>query len=229
MIVSHKYGFIYLKTEKTGSTSLERALSEIIAPDDFWPQGPRPAWGRVFPGLHGGATRQLPELFGLHAHATAAQVRRVFGRDIWDRYYKFSIERNPWDRQVSLYTHRQWKRGRGPEHFARDMASAVYRNTEFCRLNNWGIYAIGGKIAVDRVLRHEHLETDLASLCADLGLPKLTLGRHRAYGPARPHYSSYYDAAARDLVARWYGREISAFDYAFEDRAGLCAITEAIS
>ncbi len=216
MIVSHTYGFIFLKTEKTGGTSVERALVEILGEGDFWPHGPRPLWGRAIPGLHGALTRSVPELFGLHAHATGAQVRRVFGQAVWDRYYKFAIERNPWDRQVSLYAHRQWKRGRGPEGFDRDMRSPLYRATEHCRLDNWGIYSLGGKLAVDRVLRYETLETDLAGLAADLGLPPLKLPRLRVYAPDRPHYSSFYSPETRDLVARWYAPEIAAFGYRFE-------------
>ncbi len=217
MIVSHAYGFIFLKTEKTGGTSVERALMGVLGPDDFQPGGLRPRWAKYSPIHHGALTRQLPEIFGLHAHATARQVRSVFGRELFDRYYKFTIERNPWDRQVSLYTHRQWKRGKGPENFARDMASPLYKATEYCRLDNWGIYAIGGRVAVDRVIRYEHLETDLAAISADLGLPRLVLPRLRAYRPDRPHYSTYYDDRARELVARWYAREIAAFGYRFEE------------
>jgi hypothetical protein len=224
MIVSHRHRIIFLKTEKTGGTSVERALATLLGEGDVWPSGPRPAWGRRAPGLHGALTRTLPEVFGPHAHATARQVRRIVGRAVFDSYLKVSIERNPWDRQVSLYTHREWKKGRGPENFDRDMRSLRYRTTEYCRLDNWSIYAIGDAIVADRVLRHERLAEDFAALMAELGVVEPpALGRHRAYNPDRPHYSAYYSAETRDLVARWYAREIAAFGYEFEDAPAAAA------
>ncbi|MEO0623989.1 MAG: sulfotransferase family 2 domain-containing protein [Pseudomonadota bacterium] len=216
MIVSHAHRFIFLRTEKTGGTSLAQALYPLLGEGDLRPGASRPAWARWSPIHHGALMRQVPDLFGLHGHATAAQVRRVIGAKTFDSYTKFAVERNPWDRQVSLYTHRQWKRGRGPEHFAADMASAWYRNTEYCRLNNWAIYAIGSEVVADQVIDYDRLAEDLPPLLSRLGLPAVALPRARAYNPDRPHYSAYYDEAARARVARWYSREIEAFGYRFE-------------
>ena len=227
MIVSHTYRFIFLRTEKTGGTSLTRALWPHLGEDDLRLKKDRPAWARYSPIHHGALQRRLPELFGPHAHATAAQMRRVLGRRVFDGYLKFAVERNPWDRQVSLYHHRCHKTGRTPD-FDRDMRSAFYRNTEYCRLNNWSIYAIGGQVVADRVLRYEHLAEDVEALRRDLGIPApLDLPRMRAYAPDRPHYSSYYGAATRDLVARWYAREIAAFGYEFESAPGAEALSAA--
>jgi len=228
VIVSHRHKFIFLRTEKTGGTSLSRALMPILGPEDFHPAAGRPAWAKYSPIHHGALKRQLPEIFGLHGHATAAQVRRVVGRELFESYLKFAVERNPWDRQVSLYTHRQWKRGKGPEGFDRDMRSPLYRNTEYCRLNNWAIYAIGDRVVADRILRYETLAEDVARLMADLGVAEtLDLPRMRAYNPDRPHYSTFYSDATRDLVARWYAREIAAFGYAFETPHGGQALSAA--
>jgi len=217
MIVSHKYRFIFLRTEKTGGTSLTRALWPLLGEEDLRLAARRPGWARYSPVHHGALQRHLPEVFGPHAHATAAQMRRVVGRKVFDGYFKFAVERNPWDRQVSLYHHRCWKTRR-KSNFDEDMRSALYRNTEYCRLNNWSIYAIGREIVVDRVLRYETLADDLGGLLAELGVEeRVTLPRMRAYAPGRPHYSTYYSDFTRDLVGRWYAREIAAFDYRFED------------
>lgn len=219
MIVSHKYRFIFLRTEKTGGTSVTRALWNVLGEDDLRLTRGRPWWAAISPIHHGALQRHVPDVFGLHAHATAAQMRRVIGRDVFDSYYKFAIERNPWDRQVSLYHHRAHKRGRAA-HFDRDMRSWLYRMTEHCRLDNWSNYAIGGRIVADRVLRYETLERDLAEVVAHLGIAEpVTLGRFRTYAPGRPHYSSYYGAETRDLIGRWYAREIDAFGYRFEQGA----------
>jgi hypothetical protein len=97
------------------------------------------------------------------------------------------------------------------------MQSVVYRNTEYVRLNNWSIYAIGNEIVADRVIRYERLAEEIDEVFRTLGIPDpVALPRLRSYAKERPHYSTYYSDATRDLVARWYGREIDALNYEFE-------------
>jgi hypothetical protein len=171
MIVSHKYRFIFLRTEKTGGSSLTKALQSLLDENDLQADMRRPAWAKFSPIHHGALKRNFPQWFGLHRHATAQQVRATLGREIFDSYFKFAIERNPWDRQISLYTHRQWKHNQSAENFDRDMRSFVYRNTQYARLNNWSIYAIGREIVADRVLRYEQLGKEIDDLVAILGIP----------------------------------------------------------
>jgi hypothetical protein len=217
MIVSHKYRFIFLRTEKTASSSLTRALTSVLDEADAASSMRRPSWAKYSPIHHGALKRNFPQWFGLHTHATASQVRDVLGRKIFDSYYKFAVERNPWDRQVSLYAHREWKKGKPADHFDRHMRSHIYRNTEYVRLNNWSIYAIGKEIVADRVIRYERLPQEIDQLFTKLGIPiRADLPRLRSYAPDRPHYSTYYSDVSRDLVARWYAREIDALGYAFE-------------
>ena len=219
MIVSHKYRFIFLRTEKTASTSMIQALQGILDENDVQARSDRPSWAKFSPIHHRALRRHCPQWFGLHTHATASQVRDVIGRKIFDSYYKFVVERNPWDRQVSLYAHRQWKKGQTPDHFDRDMRSFIYRNTSYVRLNNWSKYAIGRDIVVDRVIRYERLADEIGDLVATLGLPgPLDLPILRKYTKDRPHYATYYGDATRDLIGGWYAREIDALGYMFENQ-----------
>jgi hypothetical protein len=222
MIVSHKYRFIFLRTEKTASTSLMKALQSVVDENDLWSGMPRPAWAKFSPIHYSALRRYAPQWFGLHTHASASQVRRVIGPKIFDSYYKFAVERNPWDRQISLYAHRKWKRGKSVDDFDRDMQSLIYRNTSYVRMNNWSNYAIGREIVADRIIRYERLEDDIGELFAMLGIPgPIELPRLRKYTADRPHYSTYYGASSRDLVARWYAREIDALDYKFENQPSV--------
>lgn len=219
MIVSHEHRFIFLRTEKTASTSLTSALREMVGDEAFSTDLRRPGWAKYSLIHHGALKRQMPELFGLHPHATVRQARRVLGKKIFDNYFKFSVERNPWDRQVSLYVHREWKKGNRDANFDRDMRSTVYRATEYTRLNNWSIYAIGDTIVADRVLRYEDLSNELQRLLRSLGLSgAIDLPVRRRYAADRPHYSRYYSDETRELVANWYAREIQAFGYEFEEQ-----------
>jgi hypothetical protein len=217
MIVSHKHRFIFLRTEKTGGSSFTTALQSVMGEEDEQSIMKRPLRAKFSPIRHGAFKRRLPQWFGLHRHATAKQVRDVLGKKIFDNYYKFAIERNPWDRQVSLYAHREWKKKNQALDFDRDMRSPIYRNTEYVKLNNWSIYAIGRTIVADRVLRYETLDADIAGLMAELGIGGvIQMPRLRAYSPNREHYSRYYTPWTKDLVARWYAKEIDAFGYRFE-------------
>lgn len=216
MIVSHTHKFIFLRTEKTAGSSLSQALKDMGRDGDFAADMKRPGWAKFSPIHHGALKRKIPDLFGLHVHATAAQARRVLGADVFDSYFKFAVERNPWDRQVSLYMHRCWKTGREPN-FDEDIQSLAYRSTEHVRLQNWPVYAIGDEIVADMILRYESFEQDLEDLWSAIGIEPLDLPRKRSeYREDRPHYSTYYSDKSRALVGSWYRREIEALGYSFE-------------
>ncbi|MBK0398564.1 hypothetical protein H0I76_05145 [Limibaculum sp. M0105] len=218
MYISHDFRLIFVRTEKTAGTSIEVALRAALGDDSADGHGAaRPRWARFSPVHHGALTRRLPELFGLHPHATARQIRRVLGKDIFDSYFTFAVDPNPWDRQVSLYYQRQRKRAAPVFEFDRHIRSRLYRATEYVRLNNWGIYADGDSIMVDRVLRYEEIETALPKLLFEIGvreridLPRARAG-HRV--PCRS-YRDEYTPESRALIASWYPKEIEALGYCF--------------
>jgi hypothetical protein len=120
MLISHRYKFIFLKTEKTASTSLFRTLRTIILETDQlhnadWAVGKRLAQqhgslnGLSFSGNGGYASRRFNAWRGIHNHGKATDVRKFLGADLFENYTIITSERNPWDRQVSLFTHRRTK------------------------------------------------------------------------------------------------------------------------
>ena len=138
MIISHRYRFIFLRTEKTGSTSLFRTLLGLVAESDKPYAADQHVRLRLlrergslegvsFVG-QGGATRRLfPRLHGLHRHARAEDVRAFVGPELFDRYTIITSERNPYDRQVSLFNHRRGNRAQAdPNSFSRCMISPLY-------------------------------------------------------------------------------------------------------
>jgi hypothetical protein len=220
MIVSHKYKFIYLRTEKTASTSLSTALEEILDTGDFVARPFQAKWVKRLPKSPGALKRHLPLMFGLHTHASASQARMVLGRKIFDSYYKFSVERNPWERQLSLYTQRIHKeeKHKTVENFDTDMRDWFWRARYYTRLKNWPIYAIGDQVVADHVIQYHDLETGLRHVFDQIGIEStIELPRFRTSPSGeRAPYARYYSAATRDLVANWYEREIKAFGYSFE-------------
>src|SRR5262245_14233995 len=104
MIVSHKYRFIFLKTAKTAGTSIEVGLSAWCGDGDIITGDNRCGYrrnyalglGRLGIRMPGEIERRLPEIVGYYPHMPAHQVRRLIGRETWDAYFKFAVERNPW-------------------------------------------------------------------------------------------------------------------------------------
>lgn len=221
MIISHKYKFIYLRTEKTGSTSLVSVLKRLVA-DENVPEF-QGSWEKYIPlrrNLYGSFSRFSPKYFGFHAHPYARHVREIVGSYVFDSYYKFTVERNPWEMQVSLYHHREFRRKNPSPNFDRDMKSAFYRLAHYSRVTNWDVYTIDNKLVADRVIRYESLEAEIGEVLAKLGvrdvpqLPKT----NTSYSGERAHYSTYYSDKTRDLIAGWYRREIEALNYSFDDQ-----------
>jgi hypothetical protein len=232
MIVSHEHKFIFLKTRKTAGTSVELALSTICGPEDIitpvtedgygprqgrqpqnylhpragWPLRDRLRWtlGQRKPNL-----KKRPGL-GFFGHTTAAVARERLGEAIWKSYYKISIERNPWDRQVSHY---YWRTRR--ENETRPSFQSFIQSCQ--PLQNWDIYAIGDHVVVDRVIRYDSLESEFASVLGDLGLeavPALPRAKS-AFRPPRVPYRDLYDETSRATVAEWFHREIDYFGWTF--------------
>lgn len=76
MIISHSRRFIFVKSEKTGGTSVERAIQPFLENIDIFDEG---------------------------SHFLPTQIVESHGKNTFDEYFKFSIIRNPFDKMVSHY------------------------------------------------------------------------------------------------------------------------------
>jgi len=231
MILSHKYRFIYIKTYKTASTSMEAALSEICGPDDVITptsralmkvreSGRAQNWRLSHPAVpKRPVLKRLlrrPERFyhpsvGFYEHMPASRVRAYVGEEVWNGYFKFTFERNPWDREVSWYHYKTKSKDPRPsfERFLKDRKRAW--------VENFDLYAIDDEIVMDFVGLYETLAEDFHTAMAKVGLadvvslPLTNVSQRKA----EEDYRSYYTAATRALIEEWYGREIKAFGYSF--------------
>jgi len=230
MILSHRHRFIYIKTYKTASTAIEAALSAICGPDDVitpaseqlmkyrvnetaqnWrldhPDVPkRKLWRRL---LRRPERRYHPTV-GYYEHMPGWRVRKYVGEDVWNGYYKFTFERNPWDRQVSWYYFKTKSKNERPS-FA-----AFNRDKRKAWVENFDLYAINDEVALDFVGKWEMLEQDFPAVMERLGLQdSVTLPVANVSPDREKDYRSYYDESLKDLIAGWYRREIDYFGYEF--------------
>ena len=212
MLISRNRKFVFVHVQKTGGTSLRRALRK------------QPPDARLWHGAHG------------HASSGIAEI----GRDQWERYFSFGFVRNPWDRLVSHYsmirdriadlTVEQRREARPFEielwnyvlHFSDDFESFLDNCTGLIRdrdcyksfLFNQVDYLSDqdGKLAVDFVGQFENFQADASEALQRIGIeaeiPRLNTSK-------RSDYRDYYTARTRDLVARRFARDIEAFGYEF--------------
>jgi hypothetical protein len=211
MILSHRHRFIFIKTLKTAGTSIEVSFSRYCGPDDVLTPITPPEAGHS-PRNHA----------GFYNHMPAAEIRRQVGPDIWNGYFKFAFERNPWDKVVSYY---HWVQALG-HRFAsfEDFIAQCVRQERFpLQLpSSRALYHLDGALAVDRVGAYESLEQDLTAICSRLGiafdgwLPRAKSGLR----PKAQPYSAYYTPATRALVALYFAPEIRQLGYRFDGGAG---------
>lgn len=143
----------------------------------------------------------------------AKLVKARIGDEIWNNYFKFCIERNPWDKVVSLY-HWKFKKSAQPPPFTEYIHSDIP-----CILKQHGsdVYTIDGKVVVDRICRFENLEEELEEIRVLLGLPdKLELPRSKSqFRKNRKNYRDYYSDEDKKRVSELFADEIRRFDYTF--------------
>lgn len=229
MILSHRHKFIFLKTQKTGGTSLELALSRFCGPDDVVTHvtaedeekrkllGGRGPQNEVVPFARRRMRDHVARLRSgrptrFYNHVPARLARGWIDHDTWNEYYKFSIERNPWDRAVSFY----WWRTRHAE--VQPDVTEFLQHAKDTDLSNFHIYSVGGRVAADHVIRYENLDDELVLLAERIGLPEVPeLPRAKAgYRKDRRPYEEVLGAEARERVAAVCRREIDFMGYQFE-------------
>lgn len=182
---------------------------------------PKAAGHSVNQGLFGADTVE---------HVPAEWYQRI-EPDKFERYFKFTFVRNPWDRAVSAYSFlrqggspyreddRQW------QNFVNRFASFDEFVCEWMnRENLLRHYAFTpqyrflqdrfGMMNVDFVGRFESLQEDFATVAAKLGrdssLPHLNKSRDKPY-------QHFYTERSQALIADLYREDIERFDYQFGD------------
>lgn len=110
------------------------------------------------------------------SHASAADVARIFPRE-WNSYFRFSFVRNPFSFAVSDYLNKQPASLREKVSFISYLERLAYSDKADPEgilpipKNNFEIYTIDSRIAVDFLGRFENLAGDIASICSRLGIP----------------------------------------------------------
>lgn len=201
MVISHRYRFIFIKTAKTAGTSLEVFLSGVCGEEDVLTP--------IFPHVEPHRPRNAD---GFYNHMPAHAVRERLPREVWEGYFKFCVERNPWDKTLSHYHARAVRLADGLT-FDRYLLARDY-----CLNHPLYTDPDDGRVIVDRVLRYENLMGDFAEVCRRLGIPfdgDLGVRAKSDCRSDRRPYREVYTAAQRKLIQRLFAREIELHGYRF--------------
>lgn len=166
MIASRSLNFIFLKTRKTGGTSVEIVLSSWCGADDVCAKihGPDEAIRTAF----GGKARNFLGADGnklFFNHMTAQDVRRALP-DLWAGAHRFTVERHPYEKVVSRAWWNVAKRRGDPE---RDIAAAIEEAIDTGSYLNHPIYTFGNRVAVHEVIAYERMWERIGELAAGWG------------------------------------------------------------
>jgi hypothetical protein len=235
-LVCHPYKFIYLKTFKTASTSVEGFFEQFVlkngdqlgqmtrsgAENELGIAGSR---GRKYnkeemaiAGTHG----RLPMKTALSGHTSAKSVRELLPSEIWENYYKFCTIRNPFSQLLSQFFNRNTQFMKSDP--TKDRIITAFRNwllEDSNALLNKRSYEIDGKRIVDDAIRFEALPTEIQRVCdhlgieADIGaLPEWRVKTR--YRKLIDDYSEFFDTEMIDWVHVNYPWEINELGYSLD-------------
>ena len=155
-------------------------------------------------------------------HLFAVDLRDFLHESQWQASFKFAFVRNPWSRLVSWYLMCVGKPRNQFQHYVKAntenfddflrLTSGIAEKTTFNQVDY--VCDEQGKLILDFVGRFETLPADFGYVCrqldVNLELPHLNKGK-------QGDYRSYYNAEARNLVAKRFERDIRTFQYSFDD------------
>ena len=204
MIVSHRHKYIFIKTAKTAGTSLELFLSKFRGPDDIFTP--------IYP-IEKGHSPQNHR--GFHNHMSAKDIRSKLDPHTWNTYFKFCVERNPWDKTISHY------------YWTADQISTPTKptfNEYLVRGNycvNFPLYTepdSGNEIIVDKVVRYENFIDSLSVIFDTLKIPfsgNLGVNAKSRSRHDRGSYHEFYTNAQAKLISKVFSTEISMHGYTY--------------
>lgn len=188
------------------------------------------------------AGNSVNRLFGMswQNHKDLGRYSLELGVERCLAYHRFAIVRNPWDRLLSEYNFQRRKSRpdasrlhifdkHGRERRFSEWVRVVFDDPFRYPASTWGgevsphihrwspqvdWLSLGGKLAIDSILRLECLPKDITALQRRLGMPTRRMP-HRNW-KFHWHYSRYYDEPTRELVRRFYASDLRAFAYDFE-------------
>jgi len=228
MIISYKQRFIFLKTRKTGSSSIQFALSKMCGEEDII------VGDSKFNGSN--VDQNIENSFSRNPHVNLKQIKLAVLPGMWNSLFKFTFVRNPWELVVSRYHWEKKGMNCSIENFRRWLPDYVDGEHTKPERNEQGnilqhVWEIGGGyindlqspfvydadeiLGVQFVGRYEYLTEDFHTVCRMLELEPPILPRLKAGFRQTRTYREFYDEYSKNLVGHAFAKDIEHFEYVF--------------
>lgn len=220
-MISLEKNFLFIHVPKTGGNSVQKTL--IKYSDD--------KIVKINPKYHDGIEdfEIRNDKYKIHKHYTLTQYKSVLSPSIYDKVYKFTTIRNPWERMISFYfsPHRNTKKWDKKKFLYLLYKVSTLRNFIVTKSDNKALRKIEDlkyilkcpskplDSEIDFILRYENLEEDFNFVCNKLGIKDAKLPTLNK--SEREHYANYYDKTLIEIVRKKFWEEIEFGDYKFGD------------
>jgi len=217
-VISHKYKLIFIRCRKSASTSIQYALSCASGPYDIITKfddkdidnskHEKNNWCYI------PSTKAV-----FYNHIPAFRVKEMIAhmdKSIWDTYFKFCVERNPWDKAISEY---YYSLRPGSQYLGMTAKEFIMHST-FPRHSSWRFYTdeeTQSKVIVDKIFKYENLNEMTEYLIKNCGLPKdfkLPEYRYKAWTRINhSHYREVLDEDCKNRITKVHKKEIDYMGY----------------
>jgi hypothetical protein len=194
VIISFRRNFIFIRTRKTASSTIETVLRQSLDPSDIC----------VLKGTlsyPNGEVARLPHKGTVAGHMKAKHIAKLVAEPFWTTCYKFTAERHPYEKAVSLAYYAFVTERNEQGDFAEFLDFTVNRG--FYR--TFDHYTIQGKVVVNGFIRHESLVADLRRIGRRVGfsVPEaLPHKRSRFRRDQRPAHEILSENQKREVFER---------------------------
>lgn len=220
MRISHSHKYIFLANPRSGSTTVRKIL------DDY----------SDIKSVH---KSEITDEFPFYNHISALELKSIFDKRgwHWDRYKRFCVIRNPYDRVVSLFHHNlgmirnpisegienliknaqlSAKPDPAIKYYFKQYVMGIDPNNVLTTSLEHFLCDADGHFLVEDILMFETLGDDLPSYLNELGIsitsrdiPNLNSSEYRR------EYKEYYDDQSKKRITELYRYEIERFGYSF--------------
>tara|TARA_R110002060_G_scaffold27200_8_gene37005 strand:+ start:148 stop:849 length:702 start_codon:yes stop_codon:yes gene_type:complete len=231
MLVSHKYKFIFVKTKKSASTTVEDYFTRFCVPHAYKSTHAHDELitehgivGRRIRGKYVSKQR-------FNVKTTLAQIKKHLGNDKFNEYRKFTVIRNPFDRALSLFYFTKNIEAANRELLGHRLHCEFLKKhsdmDDISLFRKWitklspdafsdkKAYLINNKPAIDFYIKYENLIDSIQECCEYLGVPFYPdeVGNFKNHYREAKIYKDFYTQSEINIIKKACKFECETFGY----------------